>query len=104
MRLILRDGHEGDYAYCASTWVRSAVDPRTKLPGFTQTGTAPMDALRGIANACIRAGKLIVACSEDEPDALFCWAVGADKTLWWAYVAHDFRGLGLGRRLKERFS
>lgn len=94
MKLVLRTGGDGDYGFAVRTWLDSAWSD-LRRPAYVAATKAHM-------NRALRAGSFAVACSEAEPSALFGWALAEAGALWWLYVSHDFRGLGLGRRLKER--
>lgn len=97
-RIVVRDGEAGDRGYAISTLIASALrEERLKLHVRADAHDIPHALAR-----LVELGRLVVACLEDDRETLCGWALAAGDALLWVYVAKDFRGHGLAKRLRER--
>lgn len=89
MDIVIREGMDADWGYCLATWIRS----------FPQIGDR--ETRKNHMRRALSRGRLMVACSSEEPDTLVGWALAERNDLWWTYVALDFRKLKLSAALKK---
>ena len=88
MEIVVREGTERDWGYCLATWVRT----------FPQLGDR--ECRKNHMRRALCRGKLVVACSSEDPDTLIGWALAEQGDIWWTYLAKDFRKLKLSHALK----
>jgi ribosomal protein S18 acetylase RimI-like enzyme len=96
VNVVVRPGKERDVAYVIATWSRSYPhkgDRRQLVPHIRRA------VLRCLFD---QHSALAVACSSEDEDTLVGWALAEEGDLWWVYVAKDYRGMGLGSRLRDR--
>ena len=98
-RIVVRAGTADDRGYAVSTFVRSALREERLQLHHVRIGA---EELKHALARLVDTSRLVVACLEDEPDTLCGWALAADDAVLWVYVAKDFRGHGLAKKLKER--
>lgn len=68
-----------------SSWSCRPLDAQK----FTQYYHKALESILG-ANRCV------VACDSSDEDTIIGWGVGNGTTLWYVYVKHVFRHLGIG--------
>jgi len=55
------------------------------------------DAIR----AMVYSARVVIACAEEDEDAICGWAAGLHRAPLFVFVPRDLRGIGLGKRLIE---
>ena len=107
-RIVVRDGTADDRGYAVSTFIASALKEERLLLRNVRASSlrgqhaTAADGIKHALASLVDVGRLVVACLEDEPDTLCGWALSAGSALLWVYVAKDFRGHGLAKKLSEK--
>lgn len=86
----------GERSFIISTWVRSYGHVRANISRsqYAALHGRLVEKLLSAARA-----RVVVACSENAPDALHGWACGAAPSLHYVYVPPELRRSGLARAL-----
>ena len=90
--IAIREARESDAGYVMATALR-------QVPRFVR------EVRRGVVEDAIRAvvysARVVVACAEEDDDALCGWAAGLHSTPLFVFVPRELRGAGIGKRLIE---
>jgi hypothetical protein len=84
----------GERSWVLSTWVRSYGHDRAGMPrrAYADFQGRLVETLLSAARS-----RVVVVCSERDPDALHAWACGVTNALHYAYTPPELRGSGLAR-------
>lgn len=95
----IRPGQESDYPLIYATWLRSQYHGS---PWFSKIDSkAFFDNYKGFVERRLATSKIVVACSDKDPDVVFAYAVISpdDTTLHYIYTKRAWRKLGIAKSL-----
>lgn len=89
----IREGTDSDHAFVFSSYLNSY------RPFVDMSTGRYYSAYHELMERCLGAQRLVVACSDIDPDMILGWALGDKDKLTYAYVKQVFRSLGIGKDL-----
>ena len=90
--IAIREARETDAGYVMAT----ALHQVPRLIRIARRGEVE-DAIR----ALVYSARVVIACAEEDDDAICGWAAGLHRAPLFVFVPRDLRGIGLGKRLIE---